>query len=48
MALDLMVKRLRHDTRAQMAVPIFWLAWAAFSVAVLIASVSVPSSAFFS
>ena len=30
-----------------MAVPIFWLTWAAFSVASLIASMSVPSSAFF-
>ena len=30
-----------------MAVPIFWLTWAACSLAVLMASVSVPSSAFF-
>ena len=29
-----------------MAVPIFWLTWAAFSVASLIASMSVPSRAF--
>ena len=31
-----------------MAEPIFWLAWAAFSLALLIASMSLPSSAFFS
>ena len=30
-----------------MAVPIFWLTWAAFSLATLIASVSVPSRDFF-